>query len=492
MKLIKWTTASYLLIFCSALFFSCDPKPDTQHTVNTQFVSEIDSLQKAFSIPGMAIAIDQSGKRLLTHYSGFSDLEQKIPIDESVLFPIASVTKLFSGIVLMKLVEKEQLSLNDPVDDYLTSIKLGDSIRIKHLLSHTSQGIPGEAFYYSSRFSLLTEVIEQAAGEPFDQIFEDLFIEPLGLENSFLLKNAAQLLTEKRNIAKPYVLEQQITEGYLDFGYSASAGVVSNLEDLSAFNKALDEDLLISEASKKQMFRPFKPGLPYGFGVFSQTFSGMELIWAYGQYDCYSSLFLKIPEKEITLIILSNNSLMSDTARLINGDALSSLFVLSFLRNYVLEAQSGPNKEQPQQEEFQRHELLANALAAAYMARYDSKEYHRSIQLLSDFFNRYPNYTDYANLNLMHNLAFLKDVAYYMHLGSAEEFDQQFLKIGKLILSKEPYNPYAHIYLANYYSRRAEFEKAVFHYQSIVQAPNFSSNWYTEEARIWLANYQNN
>ena len=105
----------------------------------------------------------------------------------------------------------------------------------------------------------------------------------------------------------------------MDYGYSASAGIVSTARDLIRFNQALDLNTLITKDSKEAMFSPFQDGLPYGYGIFTQKIKGLDVVWAYGQYDCYSSLFMKVPDRNITLVLVANNNLMSDPARLIMG-----------------------------------------------------------------------------------------------------------------------------------------------------------------------------
>ena len=104
---------------------------------------------------------------------------------------------------------------------------LGDSILIKHVLSHTSQGNTGKEFYYSSRFGLLTNVIEKASGKSYADMFNEEILIPLELKNTFLLKDSIQIAKEKRIIAKPYILDNGIENGFIDFGYSSSAGIVS-------------------------------------------------------------------------------------------------------------------------------------------------------------------------------------------------------------------------------------------------------------------------
>lgn len=476
------------------LAFGCSDKNEVPSNKSKKFTSELKELKEYFKIPGLAVSIEKNGKNIYRDYLGFSDLEKQIKLDSTALFPIASITKVFSGVLIMKLVEQQKLSLEEPINKYLSEPVLGDSILIKHVLSHTSQGKIGQEFYYSSRFGLLTNVIEHASGKSFAEAINKEILIPLKLKETFLLKDSTQIISDKRIIAKPYILDNGVENGFIDFGYSTSAGIVSNLDDLATFNQALDNNTLISQKSKDLMFLSFNNDLPYGYGIFNQEFENLKIVWAYGQYDCYSSLFLKIPSKNISLTLLANNNLLSDPARLIYGDATSSLFVMSFLKNYIFqfeemelfEKQDSVPKSDFSDIEFYRKKMLAQALAESYMARFQPEKLQSSAELLDRVFLEYPDYLEYADLNLLHNLSFLKDVAFYMELGEFTKFDNQIERIGEKLLKEESENPYAHSYMGTYYARNGNIKEAKHHFEKIVNAKNFSKNWYTQEAQNWL------
>jgi len=484
----------FKFIIIVLLLSSCSKKNDNPNAQKEKFTSELIELKEYFQIPGLAVSIEKNGENIYENYIGVSDVNKSTELDSITLFPIASITKVFTGVMIMKLVEQKKISLEEPVNKFFTKPILGDSILVKHVLSHTSQGNIGKEFYYSSRFGLLTNVIEKVTGKSFADVFDKEILIPLKLKNTFLLKDSTQIAKEKRIIAKPYILDNGIKNGFIDFGYSSSAGIVSNLEDLAIFNKALDANVLISEKYKDLMFSSFNTDLPYGYGVFNQKFEKFNIVWAYGQYDCYSSLLLKIPSEKISFTLLANNNLLSDPARLIYGDITSSLFVMSFLKNYILELNEMELFEKQDaiaanyflNEEFYRKKLLAQALAESYMARFEPEKLQSSAKLLDTVFSKYPNYLEYADLNLLHNLSFLKDVAFYMELGEFNDFNTQIVSIGEKLLKKEPNNPYVHSYLGTFYARNGNIEKAKYHFKNIVNAKNFSRNWYTNEAQNWL------
>ncbi len=456
-----------------------------------KFGQELIELKEYFKIPGMAVLVKKDGQIIYEEYLGKSDVKNTVPVDASTVFPIASLTKVFTGIAMMKHVEEGELSLDKPLSKYFPDLQFDDSINLAHVLSHTSQGRPGENFYYSTRFGILTKVIEKASSISFKQYIEEKIINKLSLKHTFLLQDSTQLKGIK--IAKPYLLKEGIQDGFIDYGFSASAGIISTARDLSKLDSALDNNTLVSKASKNKMFTSFKPGLPYGYGIFSQDFENKKLIWAYGQYDCYSSLYLKIPEDNLTLILLANNNLMSDPARLIYGNISSSLFAISFLKNIALGYDNlslFESEETLQQDSkistFKREKMLAQALAASFMSRLDLKEMESSKRILKKVFKDYPNYQEYGDLSLLHNLMFLKEVAFHREIGEFNDFDVQIEIIGKNSLQTDPDNPYANYYLGSFYDKSGSIEQAKKYFERIVNAKNFSPNWYTKEAELWL------
>ena len=237
-------------------------------------------------------------------------------------------------------------------------------------------------------------------------------------------------------------------------------------------------------------------GLPYGYGIFNQEIEGVKVVWAYGQYDCYSSLFLKVPSQNFTLTILANNNLMSDPARLIYGDVTSSLFAMSFLKNYVFEFDQMnlfESKEtlefSSENTEFYKRKLLAQALSESFMSRFETEKIQMSESLLKAVFSEHSDYLEYADMNLLHNLTFLKDVAFYRGLDEFITFDNHIEKIGSKLLKEDSENPYVNMYLGTFYDRKGNSEKAKYYFNQILNAKNFSRNWYTTEAESWLKNF---
>ena len=164
------------------------------------------------------------------------------------------------------------------------------------------------------------------------------------------------------------------------------------------------------------------------------------------------------------------------------------------MKNYAFDLPGMPLLEEPDsvyKSEFSddviyRRKVLAQALAESFMARFSTDKIQKSARLIEQTFSKYPDYLSYADINLLHNLSFLKAVAFYMDLGEFNQFDEQMEKIGKKLLDETPDNPYLHSYFGTYFDRKGDRERAKFHYESIVNAKNFSRNWYSSEAEHWL------
>lgn len=499
----------FSVLMVTLFVLGCSNSENTPSTQNAKFSEELSTLKEYFQIPGLSILVGKGDLIIYEDYIGLADIAQQLPMDSVTTLPMASLTKMFSAMVLGQLVDEGKLSLNESLHVYSKNSNIGDSIKVKHALSHTSQGIPGQRFYYNnSRFMLLGDVIEKASGKDFKTNMYERIINPLQLKNTYLLRDSLQLVTEKRKVAQPYFLGGEPQDGYMvkesnpgfiDYGYSTAAGISSTVRDLFKLSRAMDKNTLMSEASKNTMFNPFRPGLPYGLGAFTQEFMGEKLVWGYGQYDCYSSLFLKVPKRDLTFIIAANNNLMSDPARLIAGDVTYSLFALSFLKNFILGLEEEPLFEdqdtlksledrltEKSKGEFIRKKLMAQSLAATFMSRYDEHESELSKQILNQVFKHFPEYQDYGDLVLLRNLYMLK---FMDHMRDKEEFmnfDNQIEEVGELLLRADKSNPYANFYMANFFQIKEVPDKSLEYYKNIFDAKNFSPWWYTREAEQWI------
>src|SRR5215204_423446 len=106
----------------------------------------IDSLMESWNIPGLALGIVYKVQLIYSQGYGYRDIENKLPVESSTIFPIASNTKLFTATAACMLAEEGKINLDKPVRNYLPSLhfsndELDASVTMRDMLSHRT-GLP--------------------------------------------------------------------------------------------------------------------------------------------------------------------------------------------------------------------------------------------------------------------------------------------------------------------------------------------------------------
>jgi hypothetical protein len=142
-------------------------------------------------------------------------------------------------------------------------------------------------------------------------------------------------------MAKPYNLDDSFnpTPSRYPRHFSTSAGLISTVLDMAKYDIAIDQNRFLSKETQQLAFTPAVStkgeSLPYGLGWFTQNYRGAKLIWHYGYWQANSSLILKVPERNMTFIIMANTDNLSRPTDLGAGDVTSSPVALAFLDTFV-------------------------------------------------------------------------------------------------------------------------------------------------------------
>ncbi len=315
-----------------------------------EFETRLESIRGALYIPGMSAAIAKGGQVVWARGFGYADVENQIPVDPTTPFHLASLTKPFASALIMQLVEAGMLDLQEPISTY--GIDLGGSytIRVIHLLTHTSEGEAGSNYRYNGdRFDRLNSVIQGVSGTSFCKLLVREIIDPLQLEHTApnpMSPDNCMLATQTERDA----FEQEMPIGYTSDGerrmtypsyFGAAAGLVASALDLAEFSLALDKDMLFSQETKELMFTPMVSNsgetLPYGLGWFIHWENNLKIIWHYGYWTAISSLIIKVPEKDITFVLMANNDMLSRASHEIGSDSdvTRSVPAEEFLNGFV-------------------------------------------------------------------------------------------------------------------------------------------------------------
>lgn len=360
-------------------------------TPASEFVKGIDTVMRSLKITGLYVVLKVGDKLLVDTGLGWANAEEKIKVTPQTTFRVASVTKTFTSTVVLQLVQKGLLNLDTPVSKY--GIDLGNpAITVRHLLTHTSESVPGTWYHYNGyRFGLLTGIIEQVTGKKFYRVLTEQVLLPLhmntsapgiGLADYFRYADDEPSVTPNFrnasvNLAKPYGLNQEGkltgTEYLNEFG--AFGGLITNGHDLLLYSEAIDQHKLINEQVQQLAFSPEKlvggASSPYGLGWFCQRFAGLDYYWHYGQTQGEGALFLKIPAKKLTLVVTANSERLSSPFPLGDGDIYSSP-VAHLLYRYFLAPASDGLLDSTTFMHLRKKELITRAILAA--GRGDSVE----------------------------------------------------------------------------------------------------------------------
>ncbi len=353
---------------------------------------QLDQLRTLLKIPGLSAAVVRDQEVVWDKGFGFADREKRVLATPETPYHVASLTKTFAATLILRLVEQGKLDLEEPAYHDSASVK-GDRIKIRHLLSHTFEGTPGERFHYTAgAYSLVNQVLEKASEKSFRELMVATFLEPLHMDRSVpghdmltegerwadrLGKDTTRRYREVlKDLARPYhlygsdeVVANPPYRAYaMDGGeglasIDAREGLISTVRDLAKYDAAIDRHQFIRQETQERAWTPAVSNggqaLPHGLGWFAQHYRGLKLVWHFGYWPyTFSALLLKVPEKNLTLILLANSDGLSAPFFHDNWDVETSAFASCFLRLFVFEDGGGRIPPDPTwaagQQEFAR------------------------------------------------------------------------------------------------------------------------------------------
>lgn len=459
---------------------SSPPRAPHSGTALQRFDHDLEEVRSLLHVPGMAAAIVEGDRIVWKQNLGFADNETKVPVTDSTEFCIASVSKTMAAVILMQLRQDGKVRIDDRLSKYIPESTLPKNITLRQIMSHTSDGTPGEEFLYNgARYALLSRVVERVTGVPYATVVSKRILGPLKMEQTIPGLEAPGYQERQQNLAKPYRWDQNsptgIQAGDLPAaGLSAATGMVSTVGDLARYAMALDGNELANPESKALMFTPTRSlrgeDLPYGLGWFVQNDLGQQLVWHYGQEDSYASLLVRVPNRKMTLIVLANSNAMSDAFRLLDGNAMRSLLVLDFLRDIVL---PGQTSEPSVRNQLESEEAIDRALAWIYLDELNQALPYARAAVASGLLSFPPDLTT---------------------LYALTRFDDPGLKqateaLGMDLIERHPHFSPALFYLATYYQAHAQPEKAVPLFERIAGIQPPLRHWTASLALLELAKW---
>ena len=350
----------WLLVFVLAFHAEAfPPGPDAGPPARTlaDFGEQLDRLRTKLAIPGMSAIVMLHDSVVWEGSLGLADIPSQRPVTPVTQFHLASLTKPFASTIVLQLVEQGLVDLDDPIGKYGVDLPGPGIILVRHLLSHTSEGVPGEQFRYNGdRFALLDRVIRRATGESFATRVMDRIVTPLGLEHTAPNPLAPGAFAAARLDAAAYIAGMATGYG-LDKGgrpvpvaypasFSSAAGLVSTAREVARYSTALDAGQFLSAATRTLAYTPARGAgnrtLPYGLGWFISMVRGHTLVWHYGYWTGNSSLIIKEPSRGLTFVALTNSDQLSARFKLGSGALMSSTVAQAFVNAFVTGSLGAP------------------------------------------------------------------------------------------------------------------------------------------------------
>jgi len=319
----------------------------------------VDDYASAHHYSGSILLQWHDGTTLARSY-GLASIPLHVANTSHTRFKIASVTKLFTAVLILQLVEQRRLDLDQPIKTYLPDYanEAGSRVTIQQLLNHTSGlpsfdavtdqasalrdgipvyqlphtsdqllaqirngkliSVPGEKFNYNNAdYVVLGKIISHLYGQPYEQVLQERILDPLHMIDSGLLHHGDIV----DRLAETYwypddrkVLSRDLPV-YPENWYAAGA-MYSTTSDLLKFANALFNGRLIAPSTLQQMI---KPGLDeYGDGLWSYQLSAKgakhPVIKRPGLIMGAQAQFFHVMDQDITIIMLGNTSVIDSDA----------------------------------------------------------------------------------------------------------------------------------------------------------------------------------
>lgn len=292
------------------------------------------------NMPGAAVLVIQDGARVYERTFGMANLENHAEVRSETNFRLASVTKQFTAMSIMMLVEDGALALDTSVRSIFPQLPdFADDITVQHLLQHQSgllayarlvpdgteeqvhdadvldimaatDGLhfpPGTDYRYSnSGYALLAMIVEVRSGMSFPEFLEQRIFNPLDMSGSVAFVDGVNSVDNR-------AFGYRVTDGQIEFAdqslFSAvlgDGGIYSSIDDLAKWDQALYTDSLVSSDMMK---RALTPGLSnYGFGWRIRDHRGHVQLSHTGSTSGFRNVIQRYPEEQLTVIILTNRA----------------------------------------------------------------------------------------------------------------------------------------------------------------------------------------
>ncbi len=343
---MKKINAAVLVVLIAIALLSNQAFSQTT-AVQRQKIDSLFSTWNKPNSPGMELMVLHKGSVILDRAYGSANVEKQIPNSSNHRIWIASMSKQFTGLSVLLLAVKQQLNMEDDIRKYLPELPfLGDTIRVKHLLYHTSglrEGFtltamsfkdesqysndnvlkylsmqkgrnfkPGERFEYNnSGYVLLAIIIERVSKISFPDFTSRYIFKPLRMDQSSFVKSFP---ASDSGIAIGYSVtsdaeKREFKPANFKGNSYGSTGLMTTAADLAKYDRIFYKPVFGKKVQELQLQRGrLNNGqyIPYAAGLEIETFRGKIAMSHSGSDAGYKSEMIRFPGEHFTVICLAN------------------------------------------------------------------------------------------------------------------------------------------------------------------------------------------
>lgn len=308
--------------------------------------AELDRLMQRYDgdVPGASVLVVRDGEAVVRRGYGRSDLAQGVEAGPATAYRLASVSKQFTAAAILLLAEDGTLAIDDPVRKWLPSLpREAEAVTLRHLLTHTAglldyedlmpvpydgqirdAGVlallerehrlyfpPGSAYRYSnSGYALLALVVEHASGMDYPAFLKARIFAPLGMHDSLAYVAGGPEVPHRAFGHSEVDGHWQRTDQSSTSAVLGDGGIYSTIEDLARWDAALDDDRLLSAASRALAFAPHVAVVGEGYEAsygFGWRITG-ETLWHSGETIGFRNVIVRWPARRLTVVLLTNRN----------------------------------------------------------------------------------------------------------------------------------------------------------------------------------------
>ena len=329
-------------VICLAVLAVCVTSSVHADTIDAYVARQMQTLR----LPGLALAVVRAGKVTTVRTYGKANLELNAPITRDTVFELGSITKQFTAVAVMMLVEEGKLRLDDSIAAHLPEVpESWRAITVRHLLTHSSglqeylavpgladqahalghremtrlfasrirrEFSPGDTWAYSNTgYLLLGDIIERASGQSYWEFLRARVFAPAGMHAT----RSSDPRTVIRDRASGYGWNGGAFENRPALSANAySAGAIaSTIADMAKWAMALHTGSVIGQTIRHQVWTPLTltrgpvPPFSYGFGWVIDQERGHRAVLHSGGTPGFSSAIRHYPEAALTVVVLANH-----------------------------------------------------------------------------------------------------------------------------------------------------------------------------------------